>query len=1166
MTSQVAAELPFYTEDGSFLGYAGYAAGLVLELTQAQESGPAAPQNLDGRLFEQRVTTQEGEVLLTITGVNRTLGRVAFNLTSEQSAALLPSGAVALDLVHLVAEVTTEGLTPLLTAPFALRRTRPGLGAVVLKLEPAEGTVMMRFAGAPPLTLLQELIAGGDLPEDATHDDMVQFLQHGLSDDQAAALAAVQAQQATSIAAVNAAGAAKVAAVNTAGGEQVAAVEDAGATQTAAVNAAGASRLSAVNTAAADQLEAIGDASSAAVQAVADREGLALVYIDELKDGAVAAVEAAGATHVGAVNAAGAARLAEVNDAGSDQVDAVNAAGASRLTAIAASGAEQVDAIEAAGATQGAAVNAAGAARVAEVNEAGGDQVDAVEAAGATQVGAVTATGADQVEAVETAGGQALTAVDTREAQALAAIAAAEGAETGPVEAAGIAALDAIALAEADSLADISAAAATAADNLAAGMITVWPTIAAGIAGVADAVRFAVEQVYGKGVYLYRRNGANADYLGVGLYGPEGQKISTIRAMRRLPSLVTPMPAEFTVNLWGVNAQEWDGRLLFNERAAAAPTLNLLWNPFSPVDEEGNATPAAITSDPGIVDADGGNNAIRLTSTGQIQQYAIWRAADDDLPLDDYRIRAGWITVSGSTAWRIGGNNVALSYTAFAATGAWVTQASPVITAYDNATKNFDINVSSGTGNTDGVAGVYCIQFNDPLAGNTLPTTATELAAIAGHGKRVTAYKGGIPFSSTYAIDHRTMIDAIMVQLQAALVSYSEATIGIWMSPTAAPATTYGCGISWKYRQAGSGSEHGLVGVMNTGAPYINPTLSAMSGKGAMNLIGQGFTSFFFTVKNGELIPYINGIKLYKDTGSWTTFDARALVIGAYNGVAKRVLTNKFVGFLDGAAFAPVALSAAKIMQADKHGRETLALCGSMAGLRKAAAFGLCDSMTMNDESYFWAMCRDTSITPHLYGWIDAVGGTNLANWETRKPFLLEQIAALDESGYEEGWGFAFAGANEWTRWRDDMAGGPYSYLPWKADYLDYLADLRAGSPKMKIIGLPMAPRAGAGGEPYSVNSLQVERERNAWNADLVANHAAMGIDFVIDWRADPIMQYATSANACASSGTWVNPVPNVTLFQIGGTHVTYAGGAQLASLWTTPWAKARLATLSGVL
>jgi len=231
MTSQIVAELPFYSADGSFLGYAGYAAALILELTQPQESGPLVPQSLDGRLFEQRIINGEGAVLKTVTGVNRTLGRVAFTLTSDDTRDLLPDAAVAAaDLVHVVGEVTSEGLTPLISSTFGLRRVRPGVGAVVLKLEPAEGVVMVRYAGAPPLTMLQELVAAGDLPADATHEDMIVFWQGQVATYGADVMAGLVASSTAELAEYTAG---RTVVIGEAGTTQVAAVNEAGAGVTA---------------------------------------------------------------------------------------------------------------------------------------------------------------------------------------------------------------------------------------------------------------------------------------------------------------------------------------------------------------------------------------------------------------------------------------------------------------------------------------------------------------------------------------------------------------------------------------------------------------------------------------------------------------------------------------------------------------------------------------------------------------------------------------------------------------------------------------------------------------------------------------------------------------------------------------------------------------------
>ncbi|MBI1407307.1 MAG: hypothetical protein GC145_14430 [Caulobacter sp.] len=407
MTSQVVAELPFYRQDGSFLGYAGFAATLVLALTQPQESGPPVPQNLDGRLFEQRVLTSDGQVLLSVLGVNRTGGRVAFPMTAADSLVILPpAGVVALDLVHVVGEVTLEGLSPLINAPFAMRRSKPGSGATVLKLDPIEGVVMVRYEGAPPLTLLQELIAGGSLAADASYADMVQFLQHGLSDDQAAALAAVQAQQAASIIAVNdaaeAAASDGVQAVATREGQALVYIDE---LTEAAVEAVAVRQGQALTAVAARETQAIANGGpidlreDVAIAAVATREGQAITAvaareaqavanggpIDQREDVAIAAV----ATREGQAITAVAARETQAITGGGP----IDLREDQAVALVAATEAGVLASVAAAGVTQLGIVNAAGPAQVGVVNAAGVIQVANVTAAAGAQFKPDTATG-----------------------------------------------------------------------------------------------------------------------------------------------------------------------------------------------------------------------------------------------------------------------------------------------------------------------------------------------------------------------------------------------------------------------------------------------------------------------------------------------------------------------------------------------------------------------------------------------------------------------------------------------------------------------------------------------------------------------------------------------------------------------------------------------------
>lgn len=197
MTMQIPAEGPFYRADGSFLGYVDVAATLKVDLVSTQEDGPALPQDLTGRVFLQRILDGEGAILLEVYGVNAVDGlahRVAFPLTQADTRTLLPTGGVAArDLTHVVGEVTVGGFDQLYSASWSLRRLRRGMPATVMQMEPNAGVVLVRYAGAPPLSLLEELIASGDLAEDATHDDLVDWLQDPANDAAQAALTAIAA-------------------------------------------------------------------------------------------------------------------------------------------------------------------------------------------------------------------------------------------------------------------------------------------------------------------------------------------------------------------------------------------------------------------------------------------------------------------------------------------------------------------------------------------------------------------------------------------------------------------------------------------------------------------------------------------------------------------------------------------------------------------------------------------------------------------------------------------------------------------------------------------------------------------------------------------------------------------------------------------------------------
>lgn len=830
--------------------------------------------------------------------------------------------------------------------------------------------------------------------------------------------------------------------------------------------------------------------------------------------------------------------IADIEAAGAQQIALVNEAGTNGIAGIANAkdGAEQ-------------SITIIGDGKVVEIEQAGQIQVDRVIAEGDTQYSRVVNAGTDEVLAITEAGA-------TNEAL---------------VNDAGTA-----------GVALVNAAAAGLADSFVAVLVPVYQTLAAATAAfattIADGQRFAVEAANGPGVYYFRRSGSGFVFLNMGLIGVRGQKIATARGVSRSLQVVRAMPAQFTLNAWGLFSQEWDGRAFINTAGTGLtvpPTLNLLPDPFTPQDEEGNATPARVSPDPTIVDPAGGFNATRLTYSAALQPLVLFRAADDDLPVGDYRPQSSFITVSGATpAYRIGATNTAGNYNAFTATGAWVSQ-NFTITGYDNSTKNFDISITSGTGNLDGVVGVYAVALYDVYAGVTLPTPAQELAAnLSVHGKKAAAYPNSIKFSATdYSIDVTTPFDGLLFNFGPQPIVLSGAngmTFGGWINCTALPTTTYGAGLGVDYHDATVNSAIGMMGVAPTGLPYCIPNYSTMTGKATFNFLGAGMNSFFVTIKNGENVPYLNGVPVFRATAVWGGYNIQRLIALAYNGLNKRrKVTNLLRGYFDGAAFAPIALTGADITKADAHGRDMLRLSGGGAAPRKICAIGIGDSMTAFTESYFWATGADATIPGRVHGFVEAVGGSNVDNWIARAAFLDEQIAAADRAGYEEIWLFALVGANEIDYWKDHPVGGNYDFNWWLANkYLPYINARKAVSSKVKVLGLPMCPRSGYGGAPYTAASLAAEACRNAWNAFLVATPAAAGANAVIDWRADTMLQYATSAAACDSvpgaTPPWNNPTPDVTKYQTGGTHVTTLGG-QLLAAWVIPWLKARLATLQGI-
>jgi hypothetical protein len=142
-----------YDLTGAALVITGQPAVCTLLLTMANPLGygPDVPQDLTGRAFVQRVVDGTNAVLASAAGVVIGAGTLEFTLSAATVAALLPDGEGAIDLTHMLVELTTGGDDDILIRPFAIRTPTAGaqVASFILNTDTSGSSLIVRYAGAP---------------------------------------------------------------------------------------------------------------------------------------------------------------------------------------------------------------------------------------------------------------------------------------------------------------------------------------------------------------------------------------------------------------------------------------------------------------------------------------------------------------------------------------------------------------------------------------------------------------------------------------------------------------------------------------------------------------------------------------------------------------------------------------------------------------------------------------------------------------------------------------------------------------------------------------------------------------------------------------------------------------------------------------------------------
>lgn len=646
-----------------------------------------------------------------------------------------------------------------------------------------------------------------------------------------------------------------------------------------------------------------------------------------------------------------------------------------------------------------------------------------------------------------------------------------------------------------------------------------YATLAAGEAAVTTAgQRFYVRQpAPWKGVYVMERTATGSKPVRV-------DSISRVIDYRRaIRWTLAPNVSGLLFDVWGADAWEWDGRVVPSRATTVQPTLNLVLDPFDPLDEVGT-TPAREPNTTATTDnlTPATNYALKLTATAQAQQLTVNRTTYPAIPTDTYRVRVDHKLISGGASWRLGQNSS--SGTLVTAGASWATTEAPL--AAFNGTA-FDIGIASATGNVDGVIAIQNLAVYDPLAGESsqLPTAAQELAAQkAGHMKRTLSYPGAFSLTAYGSVNIDGAAGAHMITLDPAGVLLANGyTFGGWFDCTDVPTSSQGLAFGFDAHTSltggASGTVHGQFGAYGAasgpsspwrpGKMYVNPLAASIASAPVAPMHyfpGQGKQHIMLTATpnlagGADFTLDINEVPIpLGNSSGWTAPRVARMLVGAWTTTGeRRKVASPWKGNGTGLFLSPRPLTQAEKHQRGRHGIEQLRLEGDAPGLRKFLGVANGDSLSAFSPSYFWHLSDNTNLSPRLHAFNMAVGGSDIGDAlaEPRKTNFLNVVRAGVDSGYDKVVVFARWGTNEVP------SGDPYSwitgnYLTWRdAYYLPFVEEVKALGANVEWWHFTSAN--GINGPNDEASAWTYEQLFQAYNDDFRANYASYGIDRLID-------------------------------------------------------------------
>ena len=637
----------------------------------------------------------------------------------------------------------------------------------------------------------------------------------------------------------------------------------------------------------------------------------------------------------------------------------------------------------------------------------------------------------------------------------------------------------------------------------------VYSDMSVGVESVELLEYYAVPQKNGSGCYIFQKVEGGSNYIEVAYFNAQ----DFLSQENILREQLADAPENLAGFWTSVASRKYDGRVLINLLGDVPPTLNTIpraWGAFN--DQTGSTSPDVVLFDGNVTDALGNQQSSLLTFDNANDVFAV---ADAGVYSDgNLRIVASLKSNTGDTDYRIGGGTV--NSGEIDITGAWA----EYVHEFDYVSTNGTIGIrgSNTSAGQSGSVNLGRLGVYDGFGGLTLPTAQEELTAqLALHAKPSGSKSGKLKFDDTIGL---ITTDQAGLKIPLTLHSYTPESFTIGVS-IRCDSIDEGTGViqnALAFAYTSNAELHATdaqiaVSSRNDqsgGRAYFTGESGASLKVSQTKMVGNGWHNLTYSQRNdGKTFATIDGVEI--ELGTEPALEpVKDLIVGAYNRVIDGdIHNNNFEGAIDFIYFSNGSLTSGEILRMNKISDQAILRAGAYINRNFFFVMGG-DSISDGGE---WTsiLAGWDSLRPKFNGTIEAVGGTDLENWNAGTRFEnIQSMLSQAASGFDNpvflmhlGNEGTTGGINGWLN-----SDGTYSHTreftlngettTWREQVSLFVQNLKRVHPSVRVVCMGIIAN-GSNGDLYSESSINYDIARRACMSDIKENLSYFGFDAVID-------------------------------------------------------------------